>query len=68
MAVAGLLASVSFAAESEPLDEEFIEYLAEFAASDADWTWFASDDDEDADAKEQQAAKPAQQSAEKVKP
>jgi hypothetical protein len=68
VAVAGLLASVAFAAEPEPLDEAFLDYLAEFAAADADWTWFASDDDQDLAAKEKQAAKPAQRSAEKVKP
>lgn len=69
VAVAGLLVSVAYATEPEPLDEDFLEYLAEFAEADADWTWFASDDDEDVAAeKEKQAAKPAQQSAEKVKP
>lgn len=70
-AVAGLLASVAHAAEPEPLDEEFLEYLAEFADADADWTWFAADEDEDEDdaaEKAKQAAKPAPQSAAKVKP
>jgi hypothetical protein len=70
VALAGLLASVAYAADPEPLDEDFLEYLAEFATADADWTWFASDaDDEDVAEKEKPAAKPApQQSAEKVKP
>jgi hypothetical protein len=69
LAVAGLLASVAYAAEPEPLDEDFLEYLAEFAAADADWTWFASDDDDDVAAeKAKPAAKPAPKSAEKVKP
>lgn len=63
-----LLAPVAYAAEPEPLDEEFLEYLAEFADTDADWTWFAADDEDDAAKKEQQAAKPAQQNMEKVKP
>lgn len=68
-AVAGLLAPVAHAAEPEPLDEEFLEYLAEFADADADWTWFAADEDEDdAAEKAKQAAKPAPQSAAKVKP
>lgn len=69
LAVAGLLAAVAQAAEPEPLDEEFLEYLAEFAQADADWTWFASDDDEDVAAEKQKpAARPAPQSAQKVKP
>jgi hypothetical protein len=69
VALAALLASVAYATEPEPLDEDFLEYLAEFAAADADWTWFASDADDVAAEKEKPAAKPApQQSAEKVKP
>lgn len=54
------------AAESEQLDGEFLEYLAEFANAEDDWTWFASDDDAEKAAKP--AAKPVQKPAEKVKP
>jgi hypothetical protein len=61
-----LLATAVRAAESEQLDEEFLEYLAEFANAEDDWTWFASDDDEEKAAKP--AAKPVEKPAEKVKP
>jgi hypothetical protein len=44
----GLLACVADAAEPEPLDEEFLEYLAEFEDNTDNWTWFASDDEKEA--------------------
>src|SRR5262245_34821589 len=36
---------VAAATDSEQLDEEFLEYLAEFDGKD-DWTWFNADDDD----------------------
>ena len=49
------------ASESEPLDEAFLEYLAEFAALEDDWAWFDGADErtEAAPVKETQPAKPA---------
>ena len=32
------------AAEPPPVDEEFLEYLAEFEGQSDNWTWFADDD------------------------
>lgn len=49
--------------ETESLDEDFLNYLAEFEDSDDDWSWFSDEvDDEDAAAKEK-AAKAAQRRA-----
>lgn len=48
IAVAGLCAGAALAAEPEPLDEEFLEYLAEFEDGSDNWTLFADDDKQDA--------------------
>ena len=68
LAIAGLLAGAATAAEPEPLDEDFLEYLAEFANDADDWTWFASDTDEDDEEAPQAASKSQQQAAKQVKP
>lgn len=47
MVIAGLLACVAQAAEPEPLDEDFLEYLAELEDEGDNWTWFVSDDVKD---------------------
>lgn len=67
MSLARLMASAAVAAEPEQLDEEFLEYLAEFANEEDDWTWFASDEEapaakaQPAAGKKQQATKSAEQ-------
>lgn len=58
----GLLAGVADAAEPEPLDEEFLEYLAEFEDTADDWIWFASDDEKE------DAPRPPVKHEEKVEP
>ena len=73
IAVAGLCAGAALAVEPEPLDEEFLEYLAEFEDSSDNWTWFADDDKQDAAAAKaasmaKTAAKSAAKSEEKVDP
>ena len=60
-----LLPALAVSAEAEALDEEFLEFLAEFEKDD-DWSWFAQDDEAAAKEKKQ-AAKPAP-AEEKVKP
>lgn len=48
IAVASMLAgAAASAAESERLDEGFLEYLAEFEDDGDDWTWFADDEEEE---------------------
>jgi hypothetical protein len=46
------------AAEPEALDEEFLEYLAEFEDEDDIWAWLAQENDEKK-AKPEPAVKPA---------
>jgi hypothetical protein len=46
--VIALLPAWLKAAEPEALDEEFLEYLAEFEDEDDIWAWLAQDDDEKA--------------------
>lgn len=38
-----LLACVAHAADPRPLDEEFLEYLAQLEGGETNWTWFVSD-------------------------
>ncbi|HEU4484862.1 MAG TPA: hypothetical protein VFR96_05170 [Povalibacter sp.] len=51
-----------FAADTEALDEEFLEYLAEFDRDD--WSWFDAHQD-DPDARKPAPQKPATTSADK---
>ena len=39
-----LLPGITECAEPPPLDEEFLDYLAEFEGQSDNWTWFADDD------------------------
>lgn len=55
---AGLAARSANAAEPEPLDEEFLEYLSQLEGEQEDWTLFEGDADKAAPAKPV-AAKPA---------
>lgn len=52
-----LVPALALGAEPEPLDEEFLEFLAEFDEDD-DWAWFTQDARDEAAAKKT-AAKPA---------
>lgn len=52
-----LLPALASGAEAEALDEEFLEFLAEFDEDD-DWAWFTQDE-QDKDAAKKTAAKPA---------
>jgi hypothetical protein len=56
-----LIPALAVSAEPEPLDEAFLDYLAELEDEDDDWTWFAQDDDD-----EDAAKKPVPET--KVKP
>ncbi len=40
----GLMAGAAQAAEPEPLDEEFLEYLAQLEGDEDDWTLFEADE------------------------
>ncbi len=66
----GALPALVAASEAEPLDEAFLEYLAEFAAQEDDWAWFnvADERTEAAPVKETQPAKPVAAPQEKVNP
>lgn len=66
-AVAVLLPALALSAEAEALDEEFLEYLAEFEEDD-DWNWFAQDDEDKKTAAKPAPAKKPDPSPEKVKP
>jgi hypothetical protein len=46
LAALTLLPGVVAAAEPPSLDEEFLEYLAQFEGQADNWTWFADDDEE----------------------
>ena len=56
-----VIPALAVSAEPEPLDEAFLDYLAELEDEDDDWTWFAQDDDD-----EDAAKKPVPET--KVKP
>ncbi len=60
-----MVPALALSADPEPLDEAFLDYLAELEDDDDDWTWFAQDDDDEAETKKA-AAKPAPEK--KVKP
>lgn len=47
LAALGLLPIGGYAAEPAALDEEFLEYLAEFESDAENWTWFAAPDEQD---------------------
>jgi hypothetical protein len=66
---ASLLATQSRAAEPVPLDEEFLEYLAQLEGDEDDWTWFEADEVKSAPVKPP-ASKPAsaEQPAQKTPP
>ena len=51
MLVMGTLPTPTVAAESEALDENFLDYLGEFESTTVDWSWF------DSDAREKQVKK-----------
>ena len=55
--LAALLPALANGAEPPPLDEDFLEYLAEFEGQTDNWTWFA---DDAADSKDEKPATPAQ--------
>lgn len=46
LAASGLWAIAGHATEPAALDEEFLEYLAEFESDAENWTWFAAPNDE----------------------
>jgi hypothetical protein len=65
----GALPMVAKSADAEQLDEEFLEYLAEFEDSDDDWSWFDSHADKDSRASQkQQPAARTTTEQEKAKP
>lgn len=75
MGAAGLLTRPAQAAEPEPLDEEFLEYLSQLEGEQDDWTLFEAEDDKPAPAKpaappaapsKQAATKPTKVAAPKV--
>lgn len=68
LTVLGLLPAGGNAAEPAPLDEEFLEYLAEFETGSDDWTWFATQEPEDGKDASKRATQPAAQRQEKIKP
>jgi hypothetical protein len=61
----GVLPIVARAAEQEALDEDFLEYLAEFDDKDDDWSWFDADDD-DTPVKPQNKPTPSKQTETKT--
>ena len=63
-----LLAGTARAAEPAPLDEEFLEYLAQLEGDEDDWTWFEADEPPPAAAKPAARPAPASQPADKVPP
>ena len=67
LAALSLLPAGGNAAEPAPLDEEFLEYLAEFETGSDDWTWFATQEPEDDKDTSKPAAQPPQRQ-EKIKP
>lgn len=66
--VLGLLPAIGSAAEPAPLDEDFLEYLAELDTAADNWTWFAAQDDADGKDASESAAQPPAKRQEKVKP
>lgn len=74
LAASGLLAVAGHAAEPAALDEEFLEYLAEFESDAENWTWFAAPNDEGdeqdtpADDKQARPKAPPVKAQEKVDP
>jgi len=59
IAALALLPGLAAAAEPPPLDEEFLDYLAEFEGQSDNWTWFADDDKTPAKENKAPPAKPA---------